>query len=500
MAGEYGIAMGINQGLEKVGQAFDKRTELQMIAQQQEQQRRISNINLSNAEEQNKILKDKVLQMEQNNAKVAAYGAFDSFEATGDTKYLNLAIKDNPLLKNAMTQSGYTSVQNIKDFSPEKLAQLGYKEEEFVRPVVFNKADGTQQIGDLFTEYGKFGYLERAQDNLIKDYKTKVEGLRLQQEVNKTAISGTETENYLAYVEDMIGKGQVPLSMKEFGKPPKTSSDGSDIKTQTQAVVKLAELDTKPESELTPLELSQKKYFKALATTEGDEKRKTLNETLNITSKYLDGLSDKQVSLDEVKTVTAGEALTGDHGDKATVKTLTDEYVTLKQGYKLVDSVNKLDNEELNRGIADTGFQEMFKIFSDKSFDSMKPEEKAKVLQTVKFNTRLGSYLADYIKSMSGTAASDAEFARLKDVLTGGQFSNIQTLKSAISEFVTVGDEKFKTSLDSKYPLAKGSILNLKYNYDKELSGKLTKPQSTTVTKQFTPDEIEAELKRRGLK
>ena len=55
MAGEYGIAIGINQGLDKVEQGFTNRFQLQQIAQQQEQQRQISSVNLSNDEQQKNI-------------------------------------------------------------------------------------------------------------------------------------------------------------------------------------------------------------------------------------------------------------------------------------------------------------------------------------------------------------------------------------------------------------------------------------------------------------
>lgn len=499
MAGEYGIGIGINQGLDKVNEAFSRRSELQMLAQQQEQQRNINRVNLSNAELNNQMLMEKVNQMEKDKTKMAAFQAFDSFEASGDPKYLNLAVRDNPLLKNAMEQTGITGIGSIKDLSPEKLSQLGYKEENYVRPVVYFRNDGTQQIGDLFTEYGKFGYLERAQENVINDYNTKVAALKLQQESTKAQVGTVEASTYLTYVEDMINQGKVPLSMKEFGKPAKDGASGSDIKTHTQAVVELARLETIPEDQLTPLELSQKKHFKALATTDSDEKKAIVTESLKVSDKFLDGVSDKEVTLEDVKAVTTAEALIGDKGDKATAKTLTDNYTTLKQGYKLSESVNKLSNDEIERGLVDQGLLEVKKLLGDTEFNKLPPEEKAKSLQTVKFNTRMGSYLADYIRSISGTAASEAEFERLKTVLTGGTFNNTQSLKTAINEFVSLEDEKFRGNLDSKYMLNKGQTLQLKYNYDKELKGKLNTSTAQQTSQSISKEAALEELKRRGL-
>lgn len=512
MAGEYGIAMGINQGIEKVDAAMNRRFELQQLAQQQEQQRNISKINMSNAELNNQILMEKVAQMEKDRARQSAFQAFDSFEAVGDTKYLNLAIKENPMLKTAMEQTGIAGISNIRDLSPEKLAQLGYKEQEYVRPVVYHKADGTMKIGDLFTEYGKFGYLDRAQENVINDYNTKVAALRLQQEQNETVVNTTESSAYLAYVEDKISKGEVPLSMREYGKPPKVVSGGStgssgstgsgEIRTQTQAVIKLADLNSRPEAELNPLELEQKKLLKQFVTTDSDEKREIVSKSLELSNKFLNGVSNKEVTLEDVKAMTTTEALLGNSGDKKTAQELTDNYTTLKQGYKLVDNVNKLGKEELDRGLVDQGLLSLKQLLGDNEFEKLPADKKASALQTIQFNTRLGSYLADYIKSISGTAASDAEFIRLKTVLTGGTFNNTQTLKTALTEFVTLEDEKFNSHLDTKYLLNKGTTLQLKYNYDKELKGKLPSKQSEppkSVAPTISKEQAIEELRKRGL-
>lgn len=500
MAGEYGIGLGIQQGLQKVDEGLQRRLQLQQVAENQEQQRRMGNISISNAELNQKMLLEKVDKMEKDKARQSAFYAFDSFETSGDTKYLNLAIKDNPILQDAMKQTGITGIGNIKDLSPEKLKSLGYREEEFVRPVVYHKADGTMQIGDMFSEYGKFGYLERAKDNVIQDYEMKVQGLKLQQAELDTSVKSVEADNYLSYVEGMISKGQVPLSMKEFGKPAKGAGGGSsDLKTKTQAVALLAELATKPDEELTELERNQKNYFTKYVETDSDVKRQIISAGLKTSDKFIDGVSNKEVTLDDIKAVNTAAALVGDNGDKATTKALTDNYVTLKQGYKLAENVNALGNDEIERGLVDQGFLEVKKIFSDTDFDELSPEEKAKTLQTVKFNTRLGSYLADYIRSISGTAASEAEFIRLKTVLTGGVFNNTQTLKSAINEFVSVEDEKFKSNLDAKYMLSKTEALKLKYSYDKELNGKLVKPKQTEAKPQISKEDALKELQRRGL-
>lgn len=504
MAGEYGIGLGISQGLDKVSDALVRKQELQFKAEQQEQNRQQFTQQQQAGEMQNQILQKKLSDLEAAYTKQTTFQAFDAFEASKDSKYLNLALSDSPKLKSMMDKMGYSSFSNLKDFSPEKLASLNYKEDEFVRPVVVNTADGKQKVIELFGVYGTSGYLQRANEQVITDYETKVNALKVKQKEAELSVTESEANNYLAYVDAQIASGKMPMSQKEFGKngglPEEKSA--TDIKTQTQAAFVLSSLQTKIDNgeELTVEEQNQHKQLTKLLSTDSDEKKETLSQGLDTVQKYTGGnLATTEVSLEDVKTVQAMETLTGTKPDKTTLQTLTSNFVTLKQGYKLVDKVNELKDEELEKGLVDEGMLALKKVLSDTNFEGMDAEGKAKALKTVKFNTRLGSYLADYIRSISGTAASEAEFSRLKTVLTGGQFNNTQTMRAAIQEFVSLEDEKFAESMSAKYSLAQGDILNLKYMYQKEVrdARKGTPPPPTGVTKEQALAEI---ARRKALK
>jgi len=61
--------------------------------------------------------------------------------------------------------------------------------------------------------------------------------------------------------------------------------------------------------------------------------------------------------------------------------------------------------------------------------------ESAQSISNVDFNTRSGILLANFMKEMSGTAVADAEVARLRDILLGGDLTDETYIKSAIDSF-----------------------------------------------------------------
>ena len=515
MAGEYGIGLGINQGLQQVDAALLRRQQIQMAAEDQEMKRKQFAQQTTQNGLKEQELQMKIDAMEKQQTKAVTFQAFDAFEQSKDPKFLNLAKKDSPRLAQMMEKRGTVSFNKVSDLSPEKLASLGYKEEDYVRPVIETKADGKQVITEMFGIYASLGYLDRANENVMNDFKLKIEQKKLAAEEAEAEIGEVENSTYLKYVDEQIAKGEMPLSkanfqdfqltQKETNLETKTKAaeaklgggvvDYTKIKTKSQVAVELANLETIPEDQRTPLQKNLVEKFSAYMSTEGEDKREIISKGLDTTNKFLGGFDGKEVTLEDVKAAQSAEALIGKSGDKKTVQEISSNYTTLKQGYKLTKKVGELAPEELQRGLLDTGLMSAKKLLSDTAFDKLSTEEKANSLQTIKFNTRLGSYLADYIRSISGTAASEAEFTRLKEVLTGGSFNNTQTLKAALDEFVALEDEKFRSNLDSKYVLAEADVLNFKYKYDKEIG----KSQGSTSTKTISKEAALAEARRRGL-
>lgn len=91
--------------------------------------------------------------------------------------------------------------------------------------------------------------------------------------------------------------------------------------------------------------------------------------------------------------------------------------------------------------------------------------ENAQTLENVDFNTQAGMLLANYIKAMSGTAASDAEVQRLMGSFLAGNFTDERYIKRSMQSFMTFLQNSNNTTA-SKYrdtlPYTVGKTTNLK--------------------------------------
>ena len=84
-------------------------------------------------------------------------------------------------------------------------------------------------------------------------------------------------------------------------------------------------------------------------------------------------------------------------------------------------------------------------------------------------NTKTGSFLAKYIKSISGTAVAEKEYDRLANVLQGGgSFENIQTLKQSFSTFGMDLDRDMRSSFEANYLDNTSTVLDLTKKYKAE--------------------------------
>jgi hypothetical protein len=119
----------------------------------------------------------------------------------------------------------------------------------------------------------------------------------------------------------------------------------------------------------------------------------------------------------------------------ANMKLLSDSESTLAVGQRLTTMLDKTKNETINRGVADNIVQTINGLRSDDAFNDMSSEDKAKHLSTVMAKTSIGNALAQYIKTISGTAVADAEYERLSKIFTTGDYNNIQSVRQAVTTF-----------------------------------------------------------------
>lgn len=91
--------------------------------------------------------------------------------------------------------------------------------------------------------------------------------------------------------------------------------------------------------------------------------------------------------------------------------------------------------------------------------------ENAQTLANIDFNTQAGMLLANYIKAMSGTAASDAEVQRLMGSFLAGNFTDERYIKQSMKSFMTFLQNSNNT-MASKYrdtlPYTVAKTTNLK--------------------------------------
>ncbi len=95
------------------------------------------------------------------------------------------------------------------------------------------------------------------------------------------------------------------------------------------------------------------------------------------------------------------------------------------------DAIAKIKNEA--GGVVNEAMKSVF----DKSLTS---EEHSKAYATIQ--ATLGEFMADYIRSISGAAASDTERAYLMDVVFGGAWKDKNSLEAAMNTFVSNKSEK----------------------------------------------------------
>lgn len=174
----YGLGQGIAQGLQMAQagmlQAEDikqNRRKIQMQEAQFAQQMQQGQLSMQQSEQQIQALKMQIEQMQKENAKKDTFSAFDSFERTGDTKFLNL-MKKNPLLKQQLDGMGTAGFLNTKDLTPEKLSELGVTEEMLNDPakriVIATSPNGKMAPINLMEYYAATGYIDKMDADKLK--------------------------------------------------------------------------------------------------------------------------------------------------------------------------------------------------------------------------------------------------------------------------------------------------------------------------------------------
>jgi len=474
MAG--GIASGIAQASQNIqrgmlqAQEIKNRKELQATQQQQQTKQFEQESNLKYMQLQQMQMQLK--QLTDINTKKETYSGYDAYRASnGDVKYLNQMIK-NPEIRKHM--NGVNGIYKLDTSSQEDRALLkkigltdeqidseGFDQTRYVKTTRDGQAPGTFDVVDLYGAYAKTGYMNTMRKEEIDDLTLKAKQLQVKQQ-----------EMQVGSAEEWL-KNNPTKTYQDYLQEGKTESK----QTITNASLKdeYANLEVKAsKNELTPDEKIRHKVLNKLFSTDSDEKRQILTRGMEITDKYKDKLFDEstEISNDDILNAKLYAQQAGIHPDTKDNRELKDQFNTVKTGRRLVDEVMKLDDEELSRGMLDTGIQNLRKLLSDKSFKELSPEEQKKTLKSINMNTKLGMFLAKYIKSISGTAVAQSEYDRLSGLFSGSAFENTAALKEGVKTFVDELDTQFRDSAQTSLLDNPSTTLDLVKRYKELNKGK----------------------------
>jgi hypothetical protein len=161
--------------------------------------------------------------------------------------------------------------------------------------------------------------------------------------------------------------------------------------------------------------------------------------------------------------------------------------VTREAG-KLSKEIGKLKDEELSKGLLDQGFKAVSTYFSDADFKKLPKEEKRKILNSIKFESKIGNLVAQYIKSISGTAVAEQEYQRLSNLFGTDKFKNIDTMKAALSGWTASMTTEVNLSIENSKGQNPFDYMYYRNEMDKDGETKLTMPTKDMVDK-MPPEE-----------
>lgn len=492
MAGEYGIATGISQGFQAINQGMMNAESIQSSREQRRQNAEKTTVYLQTAQVQQdtskvqlQALQLKLQEMEKVKAQEDAFNAFNAYEETGDTKYINLAASKNPLLKTIYDNHSVVSTSSVKDLSEDKLSDLGYDHTKYVRPIVVTKTDGTQEIQDLVGTYAASGYLKEMRKNKLDDLVLRVKENQMKAAEAETGVTVAKGELSTSLVNELNAKvkaGEMTTEEAWTMLNNKTSGKSEMKPFDIQTAEYFGKLKTKINNGVaTPEETAT---YNSWLTKEGGSSV-AANEKISIDVSKLENigvnLADPKFSLDKV-----------DPKDKVLVNSAIRDLEETPGGKKLVNNVSKKLGDGLgavqaaSTKIADLATKENVETAVVKNqIDAVKqyvPEALRDIseedLKDVNFRQAFLSVTATMLKLQSGLTVSEAEaqrFAGSMGTLNKNTKVNMSGLKNKVDEII--GDYEANKTLEptlynAKYRTPIQGLKNVSKQLDTYLGGK----------------------------
>lgn len=459
MAGEMGIAAGITAGLQQVNQGM---INAENIAQSREQRRREAEKHAiylqSSATQQQaanvqlETMQLQLDQMQKAKAKEDMFNALHAFEDTGDAKYLNLVKDKNPMIKDLFDKAGTVSTSSIKDYSLEKLKEMGYDENKYLKPVVITKADGTQSLMDMTGFYASSGFLkEMRQDKLdaltlkAKENEAKLMEASLPGETAKANLATA----MVTHLTDQVNSGRLTpeqawRKMVDANTPTRQSAgESATIPTDVKSATYFGKLKNKIDSGSASAE--EQAIYEAHLTDKGGSaaanETKINNDIRDLAKTNID-VTKPDFDLSKVPDEQKGK-----------VNSLTRQLERTQSGKALVSNIagimekdlgavnstaTKLSSMALEENVTTAMVKEQInqvKAYLPESFATMSDAD----LKDAKFRQAYLSVSATFLKIQSGLTVSDKEVARFAEsmgTLNKNTKVNMIGLKTKLDEVI----------------------------------------------------------------
>ena len=314
------------------------------------------------------------------------------------------------------------------------------------------QADLSAYKGEGLYRVSKTGILESRQNDASEFTPTDTRGMssRMFREMDSDSqltktkmiqveIDGRIIEKTRDWYDSIPDKDKPKIVETEKGKSKASGYDTKLMDTMSSEEINKFEeqgIDPNTVSRQT-LQYLRKTNIAGTKKTDFDKKIEFIQESSEIMNEIYSGEKDiNNISKKDIGKLSTAEKISGFKGlGETQKKTIIDSEQTISSGKRLKEFLDDIGEEEIDRGAYDSIKSFGKRMLSDTTWNKLSPEEKQKSLLTIATNTKIGNALAQYIKSISGTAVAQAEYDRLRSVFTTGDLSNIQSVKQAVGTF-----------------------------------------------------------------
>ena len=304
---------------------------------------------------------------------------------------------------------------------------------------------------------------------------TNKDGSVAEQGVSPTGFNALSNSERISAERQLDPKGQSATFdlMQEQNDLKASSSSLKPSKAQFAVDVSQYEQVIAGGGKLSPSQRVDYKVKKDYIDSEGDVERDIVDNGAKILTKYTGkDLFESNISSDDIASMRTYNNKLDKKTDTKESNELRDSYTVLQASKRITEDLNKIKPEELERGVLDWSGSKLKEWFSDDVFAGLTQEQKRSKLLTATTNTKVGSFLAKYIKSISGTAVAEKEYDRLATVLMGGgQGVNIQTFLQSFKSFGSELNANFKNENNVRFDVDALTSMQLSKRYKDDIGG-----------------------------